>query len=165
MLERALKLSKFSSSLFGWNLLLLVVSLILGGAVTMSNGNQLNYDKSQSTIVELDIFSGRTNPTWNLSDTLSQSLVEAVNNFPETEAQAMFEGLGFRGFRVYVTGPEMRGPVSWLVQGEIVEIDLGSTVTYKRDVDHFVEKSLLESAKPFLDLNLFQKIENLINEH
>ena len=50
--------------------------------------------------VELDIFSGRPNPTWTLSDTQTASLLELVAGLPQSEAGAAPDHLGYRGIIV-----------------------------------------------------------------
>jgi len=52
-------------------------------------------------LVELDVFSGRPNPRWQLSDAEAARLVELIATLdPAAAAPPAPPGLGYRGFRI-----------------------------------------------------------------
>jgi hypothetical protein len=64
--------------------------------------------------VELDVFSGRRNPTWTLETEESQDLLAMISRLPPGD-EIVPTGLGYRGFIVYRT--VMGRPQRWLHVG------------------------------------------------
>ena len=103
--------------------------------------------------IELDVFSGRPNPSWELSPSESGELYQQLSPLPETDKnKSVFnDGLGYRGFVISVSGAD-------------AATSLPSTIrVYKRFVlmngkvysdQHSVEKKLIEQArkKGFADI-------------
>ena len=58
--------------------------------------------------VELDVFSGRPNPSWSLSPTEEEELVRRLSGLPPTDSVPTSVDLGFRGFRILEPGRELR---------------------------------------------------------
>jgi hypothetical protein len=57
--------------------------------------------------VEIDIFSGRPNPSWELGPADSRTLADLVHHIPRArEADGYKDGLGFRGFVVDLVDDE-----------------------------------------------------------
>ena len=98
--------------------------------------------------VELDIFSGRPNPAWQLDEVAAgevRRLVAALS--PSTARAANPPGLGYRGFICTESGKTWRafkGTVTW--RDEVLA-----------DQDRTVERFLLEQL-PADHVNLRQKI-------
>ena len=51
-------------------------------------------------IVELDIFSGRPNPTWDLSKDQADEFASRLTDLPPCDRVPTVGGLGYRGFEV-----------------------------------------------------------------
>jgi hypothetical protein len=67
-----------------------------------------------TTTVTLDIFSGRPNPTWQLTAQQEDELAERLNSAKTLTAQrpsGVFGGLGYRGFIVTRSADDHRGPL------------------------------------------------------
>ena len=62
-------------------------------------------------LVELDIFSGRPNPRWELSDTEAATVRELIDALAPAPAAAppVPPGLGYRGFRIDDVATAFRG--------------------------------------------------------
>ncbi len=93
--------------------------------------------------VELDVFSGRANPTWPLTPEESLELLARIDRLhsvgPETQPS-----LGYRGFVVY--RDETRGPQRWLHVGHgTVRIDDNNQMRHYRDTEN-IEGWLREQA-------------------
>ena len=53
--------------------------------------------------VTLQVYSGRENPSWNLSEKQTGDLLALVADLPKSEAFTLPDNLGYRGFRVELT--------------------------------------------------------------
>lgn len=95
-------------------------------------------------IVELDVFSGRPNPTWELSAEQMTEILEAFQDLPLTHQPLAENGLGYRGFillnpeRLAGLAPHIR------VYNGIVTMSNGHIQSY-RDI-HGIERRLLLQA-------------------
>ena len=106
-------------------------------------------DGSQTPVtIEVLIFSGRPNPTWQLQDTNGLNRVKAkLNDLPEafTEEPAEWSRLGFAGFRIL--GGETFG-----LSGEIriyqgvIKTGRGKHAKYLKD-SQGLEETLINEAK------------------
>lgn len=125
---------------------------------TASVKNQKN-KHAKRAMVELDIFSGRENPTWILSRADAESLSSLIEKLPLSEPKPLFEGLGYRGFIVTLPVPRT-GVKSVRVYKSIVK--LGDTA-FRRDAERTVERWLLTKAKSALDQELYELAASEVN--
>lgn len=72
--------------------------------------------------IELDVFSGRPNPTWQLDDAQTIELLALLADLP-IATQRKTEELGYRGFLVYRLGPGGTVAAPVRVYAGTVEID------------------------------------------
>ncbi|RWU07415.1 hypothetical protein [Pedobacter chitinilyticus] len=104
-----------------------------------------------ATLITLDIFSGRPNPTWELSDEQAKILKEKLYSLREKsllKSPSILYGLGYRGFIVSSVGdPDL--PQKMLVNANIV--DFGWTRESYVDHQNDIEKWLLDTSGSFLD--------------
>lgn len=103
--------------------------------------------------VELDIFSGRPNPTWALTDAQTASLLEMVGRLAQTESDVRSGNLGYRGMIVRLRGAMAREIV---VHAGVVAVHGGRYA----DADRHVERWLLETGRPFLDASIHDIVES-----
>ena len=95
-------------------------------------------------IVELDVFSGMPNPTWNLSQEQLKELLDAFQNLPPADKLPQEIGLGYRGFLLSNPG-QAGGLLAHIrIYAGIVTMTNGHVQTY-RDV-HDIEHRLLRQA-------------------
>ena len=108
--------------------------------------------------VELDIFSGVPNPTWDLDDAEADSFMKQLAALPRAAPRQFSGKLGYRGFIVQCT----QGTDAWLVrlQNGIVHISQGAVTTYADDEQRLLERWLLNTGKPYLKAELFQIAED-----
>lgn len=101
-------------------------------------------------IVYLNVFSGRPDPAWYLSNKDSFDLDVMLYSLPETDKRIRSE-LGYRGFTI-----DDSGICSMSVCDGVIEVRIGAfdkmDVKYYEDVDGKVEKWLLSKARQFEDL-------------
>ncbi|MBS0248754.1 MAG: hypothetical protein JSR61_19220 [Proteobacteria bacterium] len=98
--------------------------------------------------VEIDVFSGRSNPSWILSQDEQRRLVGLLDL--ETHRQvpgASNDGLGFRGFIIHVGDREIH------VRGTIVLKDGASFLDRSKSVEKFLLETMPEELRrEFSDL-------------
>ena len=112
--------------------------------------------------VELDIFSGRPNPTWMLTSDEMRTVRQLLAQLAPVGDQplAVHEGLGYRGF--ILTGTADEGVVS--VWRSVVRDATTSCPSVKWDPHRTLEKFLLETARSRLDPALWQFVQAQIDE-
>lgn len=95
-------------------------------------------------IVEFDVFSGRPNPTWSLSEKQIMELKEALRDLPPSEKPPGEFGLGYRGF--LILNPDRAGglaPHIRIYRGIVTMVDM--PMQSYQDV-HGIEDRLLVQA-------------------
>jgi hypothetical protein len=139
--------------------LFLLASLLMTCAVgqsgpTASRSAAMTNDSKKKAVVTLDIFSGRENPSWELSGEQLGALASVLGALPETEPAAFFDGLGYRGFRVVITDEatgKTEGIKAW--KG-LVLYSAGGADKFLKDKDRRAERLLLESGEGHLKAEL-----------
>jgi hypothetical protein len=113
--------------------------------------------------IELDIFSGRPNPTWELDDSEVDQLLGLMAQRSQ-EAGRGFDigGLGYRGFILTVTGQQSGMFDQAHVFRGVIKLTLGASVTYVRDHDREVEYWLLDTAKRHVSEELYDKTRSMM---
>lgn len=99
--------------------------------------------------VELDIFSGRPNPTWLLDNANGAHLLDLIASSNRAETGHIANNLGYRGF-VIRDGQER----VVRVQHGTIEIEQGTERSYRIDRDRGLERWLLSTAGSALDASV-----------
>jgi len=107
--------------------------------------------------VELDVFSGRPNPAWELSEADTAALLDVIATLPPTSPLDLPTPLGYRGFLVSLTAPESGMEMNIHAFRATVEFR-GDGTTYYADPDRQVERWLLATGKPLLDGGLYNSL-------
>ncbi|MCL3859469.1 hypothetical protein [Actinotalea sp. K2] len=118
-------------------------------------------DGRPPTTVEVDVFSGRENPRWTMTDPEIDELVEAIQRLGEPSAGALPDdaGLGFRGFLVHdVVLTDAAGPVELTVVDGAVIRTSGEPETWS-DPGSSVHSLLLDDARDHLDAAGLRAVE------
>lgn len=105
--------------------------------------------------VTLNIFSGRSNPSWTLSEEQAEEVTNRVQKMDEptgSKPPGVLGGLGYRGFILSGHPSEPAGALSLYVHEGIV--DRGQTEINVIDRDRRIEMLLLESAGEQLDADV-----------
>lgn len=74
---------------------LILVLHTLAGCNAAQNRQTAGGEKVE---VELDAFSGRRNPIWELTADQAKTVMAAIGSAPEADARVAAPGLGYRGF-------------------------------------------------------------------
>jgi hypothetical protein len=97
--------------------------------------------------VELDVFSGRPNPAWDLSPDEEAELARLIAGLPPSRRSLDEGGLGYRGFVIRATtGAEARMPDEVRVHHGVVRVSEGGRVRNHEDT-HGLERWLQEQAR------------------
>jgi hypothetical protein len=116
-------------------------------------------------VVRLQVFSGRTDPTWVISPEQVDVLAALVGTLtpsapvPQDEAR----GLGYRGFSVEHLAHLALGDPLHAAQG-IVQQGQGANARWHADPYHRVELLLLESGQAALDPALYLIMKTMLAE-
>ncbi|HEY9247019.1 MAG TPA: hypothetical protein VIO11_09255 [Candidatus Methanoperedens sp.] len=99
--------------------------------------------ENREWVGEALIFSGRTNPKWNIDKEKSRMLEETWDSLePFTGEPPSPPILGYRGFIV----KDMTGNREWFAYGGVVFLKEGGVTESRLDKEHRFERILLESA-------------------
>lgn len=108
--------------------------------------------------VELDVFSGRANPTWTLTGAAAAEFLERLAALPAAAPFRPAHPLGYRGF---VTRWSRRGSsCSAVVQGGRVQVTCGKRTTYHTDSRRAIEGWLLDTGRRILDPTTLAAVES-----
>ncbi len=104
---------------------------------------------------ELDIFSGRPNPAWPLTDEEAATLQAMTASLPAAAAPSQSDGLGYRG--IVVRNP---GDSSWslTVFRDTVQILTAAKSDVRFDADATIERWLLGTAGDAVDAALLARL-------
>jgi hypothetical protein len=112
-----------------------------------------------AAIVVLDVFSGRPNPTWRLSDQQETEFARRVASAPPATASSGVPGepLGYHGFRVRVDGPAKQSLEFRIFRGWILDAQT------RADPGRALERWLLTTAQGSIPADLAAYIGGEIN--
>ena len=98
-------------------------------------------------IVELDVFSGRPNPTWSLPVEQAVELLEALKDLPPADKPLRGNGLGYRGF--VLSNPDRAGGLAPHIRiyGGIVTMTDGHVQAYYRDMHDIEHRLFLQASQ------------------
>lgn len=95
--------------------------------------------------VELDIYSGRTNPVFELSQTQEKEFYKLLNSLPKSAAPSqIYDGTGYRGFNVIGV------PGCKIVWGQLVDVGNKNLFDELRILEKFLVKAAEEHIKDTL---------------
>lgn len=114
--------------------------------------------------VELDIFSGRPNPSWELTPADSTIFLQQLRALPQTVAGQAEEGLGYRGLVVTETGGVLIDSFATIVvSGGLVvgQRPQGGAQTWL-DTGRSLERWLARTGKPHLDPDIYAQVVQIL---
>jgi hypothetical protein len=113
--------------------------------------------------VEVDVFSGRLNPHWELTAQESNEFVQRFQSLsPSSGEGAVKEGLGYRGLIVSAPEKEIEGFQEILVSNGLVVARRDSQSQQFVDRNRVLEKWLFQTGKGRLDNELYRQISGSI---
>ncbi|MEW6352164.1 MAG: hypothetical protein AB1646_24185 [Thermodesulfobacteriota bacterium] len=113
--------------------------------------------------VELDIFSGRRNPSWDLHPGQADEFLRLLRQLPATETvEPIPDGLGYRGMIVRPSRDEKRDLDEIVVCRGRVTIRRGDEIHQLIDEDDSLERWLIGTGRETLGEDFFREVLNLI---
>ncbi len=109
--------------------------------------------------VELDVFSGRPNPHWNLTPQEAKEFISLLQALPQTQAQAeVKEGLGYRGLIVTDPDQTIAGYDQIVISNGVVVARRDSQLRQFPDKERRLERWLFQTGRGRLDLELYRQV-------
>ena len=110
--------------------------------------------------VELDIFSGRVNPTWHLSTDESTEFLKLFRALPPAPEGTIRDGLGYRSINVTVLGGTVAGFDSVRCSAGIVVAQRAGSGQKFIDRDRALERWLLRTSEGRIDEEIRAAIDH-----
>lgn len=110
-------------------------------------------------VVTVDVFSGRPNPQWTLTNSQIERIEEVVESLPSIKPFELSSALGYRGFVLEL--PELNGKqdVFIYVGAGMVLYETEQEKQYLQDVDYQFERQLLHWSQLHLEPTLYETIK------
>lgn len=109
--------------------------------------------------IELDVYSGRPNPVWNLDPKETEFLLAQLEKLPSApDVTPPTERLGYRGFIIKPASGTRSNWEELMVGFGVVSERQGLTVKYALDKSRTLERWLVESAKGKIGEDLFSYV-------
>ncbi len=123
-------------------LCLAIVVLLVGCS---SQSASLGTTQLSPTSIELGIYSGRSDPQWQLTAQQSRTLDQLIAALPTRSGSLASGGLGYHGFTIVRSGSTQ---VAY--QGTVAPVDPKSDI-YRVDATFSVERFLLDTGRGVLN--------------
>ena len=107
--------------------------------------------------VELDVFSGLPNPAWDLPPAGTAVLLAMIGALPPSPSVSLPTPLGYRGFLVTIPGSSSASVVTLRAYRGIVAYQ-GPKTAYYADPAKQVERWLLSTSRPYIDVQLYDSL-------
>jgi hypothetical protein len=113
--------------------------------------------------VELDVFSGRPNPQWNLTTEERAELNRLLQALPEAKTEKpLLPGLGYRGFIVTALEDKATGCSEIVIFKKYVSAKCNGKLLQFTDKDRTLERWLLQTGRSHLEDSFYQQINSAI---
>jgi hypothetical protein len=141
--------------LLGLGILGALVFLSLSAA--LPSRGRANFSATGKIQVEVDVYSGRPNPRWDLSTQQAADFLKMVQALPERESDsALFEGLGYRGLKITGSGLSQEGYTEIVISRGIVIRKEENRSPQFTDKGRALERWLLQTGKGKLEDKLYE---------
>lgn len=114
---------------------------------------------TDAATVELDLYSGRPNPSWPLSQADMRELAAILRGLPPARDQAPPDSLGYRGFVILGDGAALAGHDRLVVYRDLIFAGQDGAAVVLSDPGRSVERWLLARLGAELDPDLRRMIE------
>jgi hypothetical protein len=118
--------------------------------------------KLKKAKVTLQVFSGRENPSWSLSEKQIDELLALLKDLPKAEPSDFQDGLGYSGFQVELTGNATEKTQTIVASKGRIFYKTAEAEAYFDDPKRRLETFLLKSGDAYLEKNLSESVRNEI---
>jgi ABC-type Fe3+-hydroxamate transport system substrate-binding protein len=112
--------------------------------------------------VTLNIFSGRENPSWRLSEEQIEKLMPLLQDLPKSDNTSFDDGLGYRGFEVVLTDPVDKKVRSIVVYNGKILSKTREAEEYFNDLDRQLEAFILQTGSKYLEPEIYNLVKKEI---
>lgn len=112
--------------------------------------------------VTLQVFSGRENPSWSLSEKQIDELLALLKDLPKAEPSDFQDGLGYSGFQVVLTENTTEKTHKIVARKGQILYKTAEADAYFTDPKRRLEMFLLKSGESYLEENLSKYIKDEI---
>lgn len=131
--------------------------VFLSAAAAPPLRGRVNFSEARPIQVEVDVYSGRPNPRWNLSAQQAEEFFKLVLALPKRERDsALAEGLGYRGLKVTGSRLGRKGYTEIVISRGIVMMKEESNSQQFTDKGRALEHWLLQTGKGKLEDKLYE---------
>ncbi|MDL2335105.1 MAG: hypothetical protein QFC55_03640 [Chloroflexota bacterium] len=109
-------------------------------------------DLPTSITVSLGIYSGRVDPSWDLTEAEIAQVATAIAALPLASARPPEGGLGYRGFSLLMRWPGRADETLIAYRGAVAAPGVGARSVFV-DEGRTIERLLLDTGRPVLDAN------------
>jgi hypothetical protein len=136
--------------------------LLLFGVCSTDRDDHSGTAEKRPMQIELNVFSGRPNPTWSLNDQQADQFRAKFNVIRKSDCgHEPYDGLGYRGFKV----EGFQDYDELIVCADTVEARRGRSRYWWLDESRSLERYLLESSKGHIDEGLYQAIASAVEKY
>jgi hypothetical protein len=111
--------------------------------------------------VELDIFSGRPNPSWELTPAESGEFWRKFAALPEERSvRSLRQNLGYRGV---IVSPREAGEGGWeqvIISGGLAQRENSQGIQTFADKERALERWLIHTGKAYIEPELYDEVAN-----
>ena len=152
-MQRTYSFTTTPERIIGFGFLMFLVTL-LGCSVTALGDKKMQ--------VEVDMFSGRPNPHWELTVSESQDFAQRFQSLSTHRGEGVVnEGLGYRGLIVRERAEEVEGDRKIVISHGLVIARRNGKSKQFIDENRALEKWLIQTGKGRLDDELYHQISRL----
>ncbi|MCB1542050.1 MAG: hypothetical protein KDJ25_14785 [Rhodoblastus sp.] len=115
-----------------------------------------------TTLITLDVFSGRQNPTWVLSDkqdTQLRNRLDSLNAVTDRRPSGAFGGLGYRGFKISTHDPSHGTTTIGRVHEAIFDRGIStSNLIDNTEVEKFLLETMPDAERALIESHLSERL-------
>jgi hypothetical protein len=131
--------------------------VFLSAAAVLPSRGRANFSEARLLQVEVDVYSGRPNPRWELSAQQAEEFSKMLRALPKRECDsALAQGLGYRGLKVTGSRLSQEGYTEIVISRGIVMMKEESRSQQFIDKDRALERWLLQTGKGKLEEKLYE---------
>jgi hypothetical protein len=112
--------------------------------------------------VTLNIFSGRENPSWKLSEDQIDKLLPLLQDLPKSDKTSFDDGLGYRGFEVVLAGSDDKEVQSIVVYNGKILSKTKEGAEYFNDSNRQLETFILQTGSTYLEPEIYNVVKKEI---
>lgn len=136
----------------------ILLALVLSAGCRIATFASENEPMTPQVHVELDIFSGRPNPEWVLTDDEAEAFMARLEAAGQPSNARLSNHLGYRGFVIRIQRDSGEQAVQ-IQNGSIFSAGAGS-LPARKDGGRALERLLLETARPHVAAEILKFAED-----